>query len=94
MSFIAKMQFFGATKITCMVTVEALTRNSRCFSGRRFAALWAYALCFACLGLRDGARYDAAVFDLVEIWKLPQARGKLLGWLGPKGRSGMGRCAG
>ena len=93
MPFIAKIQFLGAAKITCMDTMEALTRNSRCFSGRRFAALWAYALCFAGLGRRDGARYDTAVFDLVEIWKLPQARGEFLGWLGPKGQSGSGRCA-
>lgn len=50
------------------------TRNSRCLLGRRFAARWIQALCFADLSRRGRGCNDATVFDLAEIWKLAQAR--------------------
>lgn len=53
--------------------MEALARNSRCLSGRRFEAPFARVLRFASESRRGLFRYDAAMFDQVEaggkIWR-------------------------
>ena len=60
------MHFSGAPTITCIETMEVLTHNIRCFSGRRFEALFVRVLHFASKSRRGLFRYDAAMFDQVE----------------------------
>lgn len=55
------------------MAAEAL-RATAVFIRRRIAARWVQALRFADLSRRGRGCNDAAVFGLVEIWKLAQAR--------------------